>query len=145
MGIPQEQKFDVVQFKQDKASYDYWFRHQFGGGGGDEDVTQKISNTIYAAVRLELSEIQRKYFVKYYFEGLTMAEIAEEFGTNKSTVSRTLARARKKLERVLKYIDPRLMRLFEKTDTPKKVRQNMQGRQRFKTGFTPYFFCALYY
>lgn len=49
MGIPQEQKFDVVQFKQDKASYDYWFRHQFGVD--DEDATQKISNTIYAAIR----------------------------------------------------------------------------------------------
>lgn len=135
MGIPQEQKFDVVQFKQDKASYDYWFRHQFGVD--DEDTTQKISDTIYAAVRLELSETQRKYFVRYYFEGLTMAEIAEEFGTNKSTVSRTIARARKKLERVLKYVDPRLMRLFEKSDTPKKTRQNVQGRQRFKMSFAP--------
>lgn len=135
MGIPQEQKFDVVQFNQDKVSYDYWFRHQFGVN--DEDTAQKISNTIYVAVRLELSETQRKYFVRYYFEGLTMAEIAEEFGANKSTISRTIARARKKLERVLKYVDPRLMRLFEKADVPKKVRQNVQGRQRFKTSIRP--------
>ena len=66
-----------------------------------------------------------------------MAEIAEEFGANKSTISRTIARARKKLERVLKYVDPRLMRLFEKADVPKKVRQNVQGRQRFKTSIRP--------
>ena len=137
MGIPQEQTFDVVQFKQDRAAYDYWFSRQFNGGG-DDDLVEKVSATIYAAVRLDLSAKQRCYFTQYYFEGLTMAEIADINGVDKATVSRTVKRARARLERVLKYVDPKLMRLFEKADMPKKRRQNTSGRQRFKMkGATP--------
>lgn len=131
MGIPQEQTFDVAQFKQEKAAYDYWFSRQFNGGG-DDDLVENVSAAIYAAVRLELSEKQRRYFSQYYFEGLTMQEIADINNVNKSTVSRTVKRARAKLERVLKYTDPKLMRLFEKADAPKKRIQNTSGRQRFK-------------
>ena len=131
MRIPQGQTFDIVQFKQDKAAYDYWFSRQFDDGG-DDDLAEKVSATIFAAVRLELSEKQRDYFTRYYFEGLTMQEISNINCVNKSTVVRTIARARTKLERVLKYVDPKLMRLFEGTDKPTKIRRNTAGRQRYK-------------
>ncbi len=125
----QEQKFDAVQYKQDRQAYNYWFHRQFGAEN-DEDTAQKVSNTIYAAIQMELSEKQRIYFCAYYLEGLTVNEIASTWGVNKSTVSRTIARARKKLGRVLKYVDQRLMRLFKQADRP-KIRQNKEGGQRF--------------
>ena len=61
-----------------------------------------------------------------------MKEIADINGVDKATVSRTVARARTKLERVLKYVDPKLMKLFEKADAPKERRNNTPGRQKFK-------------
>lgn len=131
MGIPQTQETDIAQLKQDKQVYDYWFSRQFGHMEC-EGQSERICSAIYAAVRLELSEKQRKYFTKYYFEGLTMKEIADDFGVGKATVSRTIARARSKLERVLKYVDPKLMQLFEKGDVEKRLRKNKPGEQRFK-------------
>lgn len=61
-----------------------------------------------------------------------MKEIADDFGVDKAAVSRTIARARSKLERVLKYVDPKLMKLFEKGDEGKRQRKNKAGEQRFK-------------
>lgn len=132
MGIPQERTFDIIQFKQDKVVYDYWFSRQFGGESDDCDLLEKISAMLYAAIQLELSEKQRIYFTEYYLEGLTVCEIGDEHGVNVSSVSRTIGRARGRLERVLKYVDPKLMRLFERKDPPGQKRNNLSGHQRFK-------------
>ena len=51
----------------------------------------------------ELTEHQRQVLIAYYFHNMTMAQIAEERGVNKSTVCRTLKRAEDKLRRYLKY------------------------------------------
>lgn len=131
MGIPQDNKFDIVQFNQDKQSYNYWFRKQ-NVNSYDESFSEIIYKAIYKAVRLELTEKQRNYFVKYYFEGFTMGEIGELYDVDKATVSRTIKRGRKRLERVLKYVHPKLMNLFEKDDTPKKHRINTNKKIIFK-------------
>lgn len=127
MRLPQEQKLDVVQFRQDKASYDYWFRKQFGVGD-DEEYLGRISKLIASAIEHELTDIQRTYLSEYYFEGLTMAEIAEIYGTNKSTISRTIARARNRIGRCLKYADPRLMKAFVRGDRPQLKRNTVKRR-----------------
>ena len=119
--MPQEQKLDITQFRQDKAAYEYWFRKQFGATE-DEDYLGKMSKLIAMAVEHELTDTQRTYFCAYYFEGLTVAEIAESHGINKSTASRTIARARKRIGICLKYADPRLMKAFERGD--KGTRKN---------------------
>lgn len=126
MGIPQEQELDVVKYKQDQQAYNYWFRKQFGGDG-DEDSLQKIARLIHKAVEIELTGIQRDYFVAYYFEGMTMAEIADSCGVNKSTVSRTVSRARKRMARVLKYVNPRLMKAFERGDSGQRKNNKQEG------------------
>ena len=51
----------------------------------------------------ELTECQRQTLMAYYFRQMTMAQIAEEQGVNKSTVCRTLHRAETKMRRCLKY------------------------------------------
>lgn len=131
MGVPQEQKFDAIQFKQDRQAYLYWFSRQFGAAD-DEDAAQKVSDVIYAAVRFELSETQRRYFTEYYFEGLTMDEIADIHGVNKSSISRTITRAKERMKRVLKYVDPNLFRLFEKKRDGTRGRYNKAGIQKYK-------------
>ena len=39
----------------------------------------------------------------YYDQGMTIPQIAEQLGLNRSTVSRTLRRARERLYRFLQY------------------------------------------
>lgn len=131
MGTPQKQGFDVIQYKQDRQAYNYWFQRQFGAAE-DEEEACKVSDTIYAAVRLELSEKQRTYFTEYYFEGMTMEEIAIAHGINKSSVSRCVKRSLGRIAKVLKYVDPKLLRLFEKGETNHQKRYNKARVKRFK-------------
>ena len=52
----------------------------------------------------ELTEAQQGTFLAYYVRGLSMADIAKERGTHRSTVQRTLVRAEKKIYRFTKYL-----------------------------------------
>ena len=52
---------------------------------------------------LELSPCQRAVVEAYYFENKTIEAIAAEQGKNRSTISRTLRRALRNLQRFLQY------------------------------------------
>ena len=51
----------------------------------------------------ELTPLQRETLVAYYFQEMTIPQIARDRGVHKRTVSRTLHRAENKLRRYLKY------------------------------------------
>ena len=51
----------------------------------------------------ELTQTQREMLTAYYFQEMTMTQIARDRGVNKSTVCRTIHRAENKLRRFLKY------------------------------------------
>ena len=51
----------------------------------------------------ELSPRQKQMIEGVYYEKLTQAELARRLGVNRSTVSRTLRRARERLRRCLRY------------------------------------------
>ena len=54
-------------------------------------------------IREELTQLQREVITAYYFQEMTIPQIAQIRGVNKSTISRTLKRAEQKLQRYLKY------------------------------------------
>ena len=58
---------------------------------------------IQRVIREELTQLQRDTLFAYYFQQLTIPQIAADRGVHKSTVSRTLHRAEDKLRRYLKY------------------------------------------
>jgi RNA polymerase sigma factor (sigma-70 family) len=58
---------------------------------------------IRQVIERELTACQRQTLIAYYFRQMTMPEIAQEQGVNKSTVCRTLHRAEEKLRRYLRY------------------------------------------
>ena len=58
---------------------------------------------IRRVIREELTELQREVLIAYYFQEISIPQIARSRGVNKSTVSRTLHRAEDKLRRYLKY------------------------------------------
>ena len=51
----------------------------------------------------ELTETQQEILRAYYFEDLTLQQIARRRGVHKTTVWRTLKRAEKNLRRVMRY------------------------------------------
>ncbi len=55
------------------------------------------------AVVASLSQAQKKYCIAYFYEGMNMREISELYGVNKSTVSRTISRAKQNIGSALKY------------------------------------------
>jgi RNA polymerase sigma factor (sigma-70 family) len=58
---------------------------------------------IQRVIAEELTPLQRETLVAYYFQEMTIPQIARDRGVYKSTVSRTLHRAENKLRRYLKY------------------------------------------
>lgn len=77
-----------------------WLREHAGDNREDLD---RLHRNLVQAIQNELTPRQRKLLQMYYSEGLSMTEISVELGVNKSTVSRTLARAQQNLKHVLKY------------------------------------------
>ena len=51
----------------------------------------------------ELTDLQRQVMTDHYFNKMSVTQIAAARGVNKSTVSRTLKRAREKVQRYLRY------------------------------------------
>ena len=58
---------------------------------------------VQRVIREELTPLQREALLAYYFQEQKIAQIAQDRGVNKSTVSRTLRRAEEKLRRYLRY------------------------------------------
>ncbi len=70
------------------------------------DATARL---VKLALREELTRRQAQMVELYYLEQHTMRDIAAELGVNQSTVSRTLAAARTRLKRCLRYANRTLL------------------------------------
>ena len=77
--------------------------------------TDGFSKSLGQAVLRELTIRQQEAVYLYYVRQMPMREVAETLGVDISTVSRTLQRARARLQRVLGYL-PRYQEGQEKTD-----------------------------
>ncbi len=77
-----------------------WLRANAGDNG--EQMT-RLRRNLRRAREEELTERQREMVGLYYDQGMTMPQIAERLGVSRSTVSRTLRRARDRLYRFLRY------------------------------------------
>ena len=52
----------------------------------------------------ELTQRQREIYLLYYEEGMEQFEIAEKMRMNKSTICRTLQRAERTVDRIMRYV-----------------------------------------
>ena len=105
MGLPQTYTSSAAEIAQERYAFDLW-KNQ---GNDDDPLHRHLINAFRVAVREELTDQQRTYILAYYYEHLTMGEIAQKYAVNKSTVCRTVKRARDRLERVLRYASPALL------------------------------------
>ena len=67
------------------------------------DMTVWLRRGLRRAREQELTPRQREMVFLYYDRGLKMSQIAQKLGVNRSTVSRTVKRARERLYRCLRY------------------------------------------
>ncbi|MBQ3692290.1 MAG: sigma-70 family RNA polymerase sigma factor [Clostridia bacterium] len=71
----------------------------------NEEEVDKMRDMLSHAMRYTLTEKQKNCLSMYYFDKMTMKEIAATLGVNQSTVSRHVRAARVKLERLRAYVD----------------------------------------
>ncbi len=69
----------------------------------NHDQLNRLKRNLTHALRQDITQRQREYMLLYYGKNMTMEDIANQFGVNKSTVSRTLKRGRQRLYRCLRY------------------------------------------
>ena len=68
----------------------------------DQELTQLKRNLIRALWE-DITPRQRETMLMYYGQGLNMREIGERLGVDKSTISRTIKRGERRLQRCLRY------------------------------------------
>ena len=71
--------------------------------GDNSERLERLRRNLRQARERELTPRQRQMLELYYDQGKTNPQIAGELGLNRSTVSRTLRRARDRLYRFLRY------------------------------------------
>ena len=64
---------------------------------------ERLRRNLRRAREQELTPRQREILALYYDRGLKMPQIARKLGINRSTVSRTVKRAKERLYRCLRY------------------------------------------
>lgn len=69
----------------------------------NDDRIDRLKKNLAVAIDQDLTDRQRQMLLMYCFDGRSMEDIGKELDVNKSTVSRTVARAIRRLYRALKY------------------------------------------
>ena len=77
-----------------------WLREN--SQNNDEQLS-RLRRQLRIARERELTPRQQEFLSRYFDDGLSMTEIAAEAGVATSTVSRTLARAKRRLRQALQY------------------------------------------
>lgn len=72
-------------------------------GRDNSEQLSRLRRNLRAAREQELTPRQAEMLRLYFDEEKTMVQIAQELGINRSTVSRTIARAKARLYRCLRY------------------------------------------
>ena len=85
-------------------------------GGDNSGARNLLKRNLLRAIREELTPRQWQMIRLYYIDELNMAAIAEMLGVNISTVSRTIARGKRKLQRCLRYGAKELLRSLDEPE-----------------------------
>ena len=89
--------------KTDDFEYIHFLNSQHGKDNSTEHA--KLIRCLREAVRTELTPRQKQILMMYFVHNMKQIEIAEALGVTKSTVSRSILRSKKKLQKCLRYFD----------------------------------------
>lgn len=71
-----------------------------------QERKKRLNATLTAIVAGGLTDRQHEAIQLYYFEQMTMPQIAARWGVNKSTVSRTIHAAKRRIEKCMRFCLP---------------------------------------
>lgn len=77
----------------------------YNRGGDNRGEIERMKRILKRAIRHELTDRQRYCITMYYLEGLKMTEIARSLNLSKSTVSRHISAATRKLRNIASYYE----------------------------------------
>ena len=77
------------------------YRRQMAADNSRE--VSRLKRNLIRCLREDVTEKQRQMILMYYAEGKNMREIGEQIGIDKSSVSRTIKRGERRLQRCLRY------------------------------------------
>ena len=89
--------------RSDDFDYIQYIKSQYGKDNSAEHA--KLIKCMKEAINAELTMRQKRILYMYYAQNMKQHEIAESLGIAKSTVCRSLARSRNKLQKCLRYFD----------------------------------------
>ena len=75
----------------------------YNRGGDNRPDRERMKRILKRAIRHELTDRQRDCLNRYYLEGMRMTEIARSLNLSKSTVSRHISAATRKLRKIASY------------------------------------------
>lgn len=87
--------FDWISDKNDYFVIDHNNSHKIN----------KLKSILYKIINQKLTVKQKNIVMLYYFDNLNTVQIAKLLGINKSTVSRTLNRAKNTIKDYLEFYD----------------------------------------
>ena len=90
----------TVYDPMDRAGLEFWLHTQ---AGDNSERRRRLLRNLPKAVAAELTPRQREMLELYIYHNMSVTDIADALGVNKSTVSRSLRRSFQRLERCLKY------------------------------------------
>ena len=80
-----------------------YFLYGADKGSGNRADRERMKKILYRAIRHELTDRQRECLMLHYIEGMMIKDIAVRLGLSKSTVSRHVSAAERKLRKVASY------------------------------------------
>lgn len=78
---------------------------KFNEGETNRSQILRMKTYLKTAIRLELTEKQRRYLLGYYSSGKTMAQLGRENGVSESDISKTIKRALTRLKSCTAYLN----------------------------------------
>ena len=97
-------KDDINNICNDKASYVKWLNSD--GASNTRDM-ENLKKALPIAIK-ELTQVQQNYLNDYFYQRLTVGEIANKYEVDHSTVSRMLKSAMTELHKMLRFTAPSL-------------------------------------
>lgn len=84
----------------EKAAYEYYLKNLYSD---NSDLLVKFKRLFFRAVEQELTGRQHDALIRHCLNGESQKEIADTWNVNPSVVCRHIARAKRKLKKLLEY------------------------------------------
>lgn len=110
----------------DRVSFQMWLAglESYGDNRLDRERAKRLLPII---LRECVTEVQKNYILAYYVERLNTVQIAEKYGVNISTVSRTINRGLDRIYKYLRFSSPTFINL------PRREGRLSNGARRRKS------------